>query len=632
MFLHNASRRLRVEHHGEDSLAWEILGGHLLDESQTRRRRTFETWHVFASPWPEHATLSVLLDAQAACLYVVRWILVYGWEAYEDEPNVILSRETQKWSRELVGSISLPDADAEGLRARIERLIACAVVGASRLPVSSWEAPLPAYALGQLAYLPDCSAEELAESSAPHDDVQNLLQHAAADGAESIQSAKALEAALRASPADDAPRVAQQLVTLVGSQGAESLVFTIRTLFHHLALTPYTAFEVRFARLLQGLAAPQALGPEAVIDLVSYQLRLLGRHLTAFDLRTFHHAGADYPDLLLLDALLKLYLELLAERPAAFLAVGDEAAGRAARLRRRALRQAWCLRTGYEGLRVPATPTSPGENQRVLPPPFERVSEEELAQPSRRRKELFAGDALQTPTSGPLAEALELAVADLEHPAERRELGLALFLDRPLGIGKRRGEVDRTPLLTYLAHSRFVARRRLSEIKRLALAAEPARWEVWEQAIRDTGVSGYPASEIPEPESSGVATLEDARRAAPDFFFLRTTRSSLDAFLASYDFTTLRSLAPETGQWLATARDVLLIRAAGPGLAAFDKHMTLRAQFALAGPGGTLRYVESDGREWLADGWRLLKLRAADELLDFHDKDIVLPPNFEEKP
>ena len=50
-------------------------------------------------------------------------------------------------------------------------------------------------------------------------------------------------------------------------------------------------------------------------------LRQLGRHLTAYDLVTFHHRGANYPDALLLDDLLRRYLLRIERTPELF--VGD---------------------------------------------------------------------------------------------------------------------------------------------------------------------------------------------------------------------------------------------------------------------------------------------------------------------
>ena len=43
---------------------------------------------------------------------------------------------------------------------------------------------------------------------------------------------------------------------------------------------------------------------------------------------------------------------------------------------------------------------------------------------------------------------------------------MAVFLDRPLGVVKQPGEVDRTPLLSYDAFSRSIAARRLAQAER----------------------------------------------------------------------------------------------------------------------------------------------------------------------
>src|SRR5262249_5723310 len=158
------------------------------------------------------------------------------------------------------------------------------------------------------------------------------------------------------------------------------------------------------------------------------------------------------PDALLLDALLKATFTLARRRPELF---------RSSRLRRRGLRQGWLLRRRYEGLLVPDQPTSLGENQRVLPEPFHRVPEEQILQPHLRSRKLFAGDPLQAWLTSEDRELLRQGLADLEHPADLRELGMALFLDRPLGTAKHPLEPDLTPLLSYEAFSRSLAGRRL---------------------------------------------------------------------------------------------------------------------------------------------------------------------------
>src|SRR5262249_14258151 len=144
--------------------------------------------------------------------------------------------------------------------------------------------------------------------------------------------------------------------------------------------------------------------------------------------------GANYPDALLLDAALRAYLDLARSHPEHLLALqGDDVLlGNRKRLRRRALRQALLLRRIYEGHAVPDAPTSPGENARVLPSPWQRVPEEQILSVTRRRKQLYEG----MPSPSPSEELLQACLEDLAHPDELRELGTAVFLDRPLGILK----------------------------------------------------------------------------------------------------------------------------------------------------------------------------------------------------
>ena len=113
------------------------------------------------------------------------------------------------------------------------------------------------------------------------------------------------------------------------------------------------------------------LTAEEHVDFLSYLLRQLGRHLTAYDLVTFHHQGANYPDMLLLDLVLKVFLQQVEERPSLFEGspADDSGGGGQKRLRRRALRQGWILRGQYEGHPVPDAPTSPGEMLVFCRPP-----------------------------------------------------------------------------------------------------------------------------------------------------------------------------------------------------------------------------------------------------------------------
>src|SRR3954464_39383 len=92
------------------------------------------------------------------------------------------------------------------------------------------------------------------------------------------------------------------------------------------------------------------------VDFLAHLLRQLGRHLSAYDLVTFHHRGANYPDALLLDAVWHDFVGAI-ERQPSLLTEGPEA-----RLRRRALRTGWLLQGQYASHPVPDTPTSPGDN------------------------------------------------------------------------------------------------------------------------------------------------------------------------------------------------------------------------------------------------------------------------------
>src|SRR5205085_766792 len=143
----------------------------------------------------------------------------------------------------------------------------------------------------------------------------------------------------------------------------------------------WTPFVPRALQLLHQLTSTGRLKPDDYVDFLAHLLCQLARHLTAYDLVTFHHRGANYPDALLLDALLHDYLRSIETMPAAF-------AGNDARTihRRTALRHAELLRRQYEGHLVPDAPTSPGENARVLPEPYGRVPDEQLLQPHRRSR------------------------------------------------------------------------------------------------------------------------------------------------------------------------------------------------------------------------------------------------------
>src|SRR5207244_3551540 len=106
-------------------------------------------------------------------------------------------------------------------------------------------------------------------------------------------------------------------------------------------LSPYTDFAgkaLAIARLARA-AGLVAAGDSA--DFYAHLLRQLARHLMAYDLVTFHHRGANYPDALLIDDVLRELRPLADEAPELFTA--------GARLRRRGLRLGLLLRAEYRG-------------------------------------------------------------------------------------------------------------------------------------------------------------------------------------------------------------------------------------------------------------------------------------------
>jgi hypothetical protein len=501
-----------------ETIPWEVFRGKLLDPAHTRASRSFLSWRL-AAPAAE-PMLSVKLDVLARQIHVVRGILCYAWEAHGG--SVIETRETIKWTRELVGTISLADfADLETLRDELLCLIWQAIVGTSRLPLHSIEAPLPAFTLGQLHYLYRPGAEP------PSQVWSDFVARGLEIGLACPERVKLLEFALRTAPRQELPRLVQM--------AWHDWPRLLRALFNGISLSPPTAFVDRALALVDLLESHGKLTADAKIDFLSWLLRQLGRHLTAYDLVTFHHRGANYPDALLLDAALKAYLREIDRHPQLFhgeppLTPGPSPPGRgeapAHRMRRRALRQACLLRRHYEGHRVPDQPTTPGENARVMPASHPRVEEEQLTHPLKRRRRLFDGDPLAGLLSPVARSILAESLRDLEHADEQAELGLGLFIDRPLGYGKALGEPDQTPILAHLAFSRSIARRRLTELKELSGELGLQFGEVGE-LVCPTGMPHEELAECPRP----VAALADVRKVADDFVVVRTLPGGLQRML-----------------------------------------------------------------------------------------------------
>jgi hypothetical protein len=494
------------QHVCAEETPWEVLRGQLVPSHLTREKAPFESWNIHIiqdGQRSDEPLLSLKLDSQRGQVHVVRGIHCWTWEGYQEGANVFLSREVPRWQRELVGSVDGTQCSREELALWVFR----AVVGLSRLPLTSVEAPLPGFSLGLVAYFWNPERES-AESLRTWRD---LLAHHSAAWPPLVQT-KWLEFLLRATPAGE-------LGALAAAHPGDTIRL-LRAVFNDVALSPYTDFVDKTLDFLKHQVRQEHLTALQHVDFLSFLLRQLARHLTAYDLVTFHHRGANYPDALLLDAALKEYLRLIEAHGALF--VSND---RAARLRRRALRLGWLQRRRYEEHPVPDAPTSPGENQRILPPPHCRVPEEQILNLGKRRKRLFHDDPLPA-HAGPKAQAIlqHYSRLDLQEPEELCELGMALFVERPFAAAKAPGEPDLSPLLAHAAFSRLAAERALGELRREPLLALPADGLADLDAPWPTG--GILASTLPD-QPGRVVALADAVKVAPDFIILETLPGSL---------------------------------------------------------------------------------------------------------
>jgi hypothetical protein len=502
---------------------WEVFQGRLLDPAHTRQERTFASWDLHQviddTPSPE-PLLSLKLDGERGELHVVRGVEGYVHEGYDSGGGVYVTRERRRWVRELVATFDL--GGVEDLRGEVAAALARAVTG-TRLPLTPVEAPLPAFSFGQLWYR--------------HDEAE---------------PGRELEFDLRCRPAE--------AVSFTWSRrSAPEVLAALRQMFLGVSLSPYTDFTDRVLRFLVLLEQEGRLRAEEVLDFEGWLLRLVARHLTAYDLVTFHHRGANYPDALLLDAVLGDFLARLERAPGLF---ADD------RLRRRALRQAVLVRQRYEGHPVPDVPTSPGEHARVYPDGYPRVPEEQFLQTATRRRLLFAGDPLAARLTPAAKAALARSVADLEHEAERVELGAAVFLDRPFAAG---GPVapDSTPLLASLAYSRSIAAGRLRQ-----LGGDAARWE------GQLAMPGLPLDRVGPPPRQATVSLADAGRAASDFVFRHTLPGGVRAVAELFDFGPFADRL--------SGRILLARSPRGPGLVVYDEGWRPRMEFEPCVEGGHL--------------------------------------------
>jgi hypothetical protein len=476
---------------GPETIPWELFQGRLLPIAQTREARTFESWNAHQmlpdGPTPE-PLVSLKLDAEAGRVFVVRGVEGEVWEG--EGEGTIEGVRRRRWVRELIASfaVSLPLPRLENeLSLALER----AFTGGP-LPLMPHESPHPLYSFGLLAY-----------------QWQHQGAHAPRSPENKTFDAHRLEFLVRSINDGQIDHVA---TALADAFTPDEFLRLVRQLFLGVSLSPWTGFVPRLFALMEQMP----LTPLQLAGFHAWLLTLLGRHLTAYDLVTFHYRGANYPDALLLDESLSRLLSLF-ER---------EASLGGMRPIRRALRQAFLLRRRYEGHPVPDVPTSPGEQERVFPESHPRVPEEQLSDVRQRTRRLFT-ERCDFPEA-----VLRASVDDLTHEEEREELGAALFLDRPLGNGKASVEPDATPLLATLAFSQQIATARLHEL----MAAGLLSAERLDELRQQLSLPGVPLSAVGPPARQATVSLADAARVAPDIVFRRTLPSGIRRLLSLFDW------------------------------------------------------------------------------------------------
>jgi len=500
-----------------EEVYWELYRGRALDAAMTRNRVKFRAWNINAltNERPE-SLISVKWDLQGSVIHVTRAVLCYAHEAVTSG-NVVETRATTRWIRELVGSIKLDCLTEPDFREELQILVAMAVYGTGRLPLTSLEAPLPQFLLGQLAYLPSKSRHNIRVLEFDLRDTNFGISPSPLVG-EGWGGGNAASTAGCSTPHPNPP-----------TQGGreQNPIRLLRQLFRSVSLSPYTCLVSNVIRFLRDLRQSKLITPIEQIDFLSWLIRLQWRHLNAYDLFLFHHRGANYPDALLVDDVLHELLLLADQESVCF-------SGPQAKLRRRGLRLAWFLKLIYAGHVVPVQPTSPGENLRVLPAPFERVPDEQIYHPNARPRQLFDSHVELTSNS---RKVLVQSLEGLADPDELAELGTALILDRPLGIGKLFGEPDATPMLSHVGRSRKLALRILKMLRekadeRLRPHLSP-KLDDWLAMWQPPGPLLKPLQRTARP---GVVSIDDVLQTADDFHIEKTTPGSVREFVKCTDW------------------------------------------------------------------------------------------------
>ncbi|MFO0807044.1 MAG: hypothetical protein U0746_00300 [Gemmataceae bacterium] len=547
-----------------EEVFWELFHGHALDESKTRERRRFVAWSIGAKGECE-PLVAVRWDHESQTVHVTRSILCRMPEAFDAGGGVIDSRMTIRRQRELVGSIDLAAIQSAGhLRDRLAELLFYAVVGLSRLPLTSVDSPLPQFSLGELSYCYRAADSDLAP----------------------IERVKRLEFALRAAgrggfsaamkPGDDDPDESDPCDSEL-HQPWEDVSERFLPMFDMAALSPWTDFVAHAIAWLRFRDGP---GGTRRFSLLARLMVRIARHLNAYDLVTFHHFGANYPDALLVEQCLR---ELLtAPVPAR-----DEDW-------RKGVRAAAIVACEYAGHLVPDSPTSMGDASRVLPESFPPIPEVQIATPHARTRRLFEDGSLLS------SSLVRDCLAETGRADALIELGTALFIDRPLGVGKMPGEPDYTWLGSHLLFSRTLAEKRLRKLARHGhLVPDADAANRWRRCLDAVSVDGVPLSRRDAPSRPGVASLQDAFMIADDFVVMRSTQRAIRDFRHQYDCSQLVRSLP-FAEWqaiMATVTDECV------RLTVYDRDFRPRIDLEADLSRG---FVRAGGTEYVAAGFRVI--------------------------
>src|SRR5262249_5508471 len=156
----------------------------------------------------------------------------------------------------------------------------------SRLPLSSLEAPLPAFSLGEMAYFYRRGVLADALRQPALSQWQELVQHSLVQDLSWLEQAKLLETLLHAVPTEQIPSACTAFLDrwhTLGNGNAD-IVRLVHTLFNEASLSPYTDLVEKALAFVEELERQHHLSQETVADFLSSLLRLQGRHLTAYDL------------------------------------------------------------------------------------------------------------------------------------------------------------------------------------------------------------------------------------------------------------------------------------------------------------------------------------------------------------